>query len=52
MSSVAYYCLHKLHILPHQLMELPENELAFVCAAVAIKVKRDKKEADKLRRKR
>lgn len=50
-ASVAYYCLHKLHKWPHELLELPENERAFVFAAVGLKLKAEKEEADKAKRK-
>jgi len=38
-------------MLPSQLMSLPENEQAFIVAAIDIKVKHDKKEAQKLKSK-
>ena len=50
-ANIAYYCFHKLHMLPSQLMSLPENEQAFIVAAIDIKVKHDKKEAQKLKSK-
>lgn len=42
-----YYCLHKLHKLPHEILCLPDEELAFIFAAVSIKMKRDKEAAKK-----
>lgn len=50
-ANVAYYCLLKLHKWPHELLALPESERAFVFAAVALKIKADKEEAEKVRRK-
>nr|DAG48418.1 MAG TPA: hypothetical protein [Caudoviricetes sp.] len=35
--------------MPHELLSLPDNEQAFIVAAINIKVKQDKKEADKIK---
>nr|DAS85669.1 MAG TPA: hypothetical protein [Caudoviricetes sp.] len=48
---MAYYALLKFHILPHVLFSLPENERAFIYAAIAVKAKADKQAADKAKRK-
>lgn len=50
-ANIAYYCLLKFHKFPNELMELEENERAFVFAAVAIKINHDKEEADRVKRK-
>nr|WP_197029665.1 hypothetical protein [Clostridium sp. 12(A)] len=46
-ANVAYYCLHKIHKWPHELLSLDRYERAFVIAAVQLKLEHDKKEADK-----
>ena len=51
-ANLAYYCLHKLKILPSQLMAMDDNEKAFIAAAVQIKVKEDAKAAKKAKGKR
>ena len=48
---MAYIALLKFHILPHVLFSLPENERAFVFAAISLKIKEDKKAAAEARRK-
>ncbi len=48
-ANIAYYCLHKW---PHEFLELPRNERAVVIAAVQMKLKNDRKEAARARRKR
>lgn len=50
-ATVAYYCLLKLHIMPHEFMSLPENEQAFIVASILVKTKADKKEAEEMKRK-
>lgn len=49
-ANVAYYCLHKLHKWPHEFLELDIDEQAFVIAAVEMKLERDKKEAQRLKK--
>ena len=44
-ANYAYYCLHKLHILPSQYLEMDEQDKAFVIAAIRIKLEKEKKEA-------
>lgn len=51
-ANVAYYCLLKLHKWPHEFLALDRYEKAFVIAAVELKLENDKKEAQKVRRKR
>ena len=48
---MAYYALLKFHILPHVLFSLPENERAFIYAAISVKNKADKRAAAKAKRK-
>lgn len=47
---MAYFALLKFHILPHVLFSLPENERAFVFAAISMKMKADKKAAEARRK--
>lgn len=49
-ANVAYYCLHKLHKWPHEFLELSRYEKAVVIAAVEMKLEKDKKEAQKLKK--
>lgn len=55
-ANIAYYCLHKFHILPSQYIELDEQEKAFLIAAIEIKLENDRKREkgakSKVRRKR
>jgi hypothetical protein len=51
-ANIAYYCLHKLHKWPHEYVELSRYERAVVIAAVQRKIKNDKKEAARARRKK
>ena len=50
-ANFAYYCLHKLKMLPSQFMELDEHEKAFVIAAIQIKIDTEKKRAKEAERK-
>lgn len=51
-ANIAYYCLHKLHKWPHEFLTLDRYEKAVVMAAVDLKLKHDKKEAQKAKSKR
>lgn len=48
---VYHYCLHKFHILPHTFNALPVWERAFVCASIAVELKRKKEEANRMKQK-
>ncbi|MBE6070685.1 MAG: hypothetical protein E7208_01875 [Clostridium butyricum] len=50
-SNYAYYCLHKLKILPSQFISMSREEKAFIIAAIDIKVEDDKKKAKEAERK-
>ena len=50
MASIAHYCLHKLHMLPSHFLELEEDK-AFVIASVTLKVEKERKEAERIKRK-
>ena len=49
-ANIAYYCLHKLKILPSQFLQLDINERAFIVAAIEIKIEEDKKQEKQIRR--
>ncbi len=46
-ANVAHYALHKFHKFPHELLNLDENERAFIMASISVKLKKDKEEAKK-----
>ncbi len=50
-ANVAHYALHKFHKFPHELLNLDENERAFVMASISVKLKKDKEEAKKAKAK-
>ena len=49
--NYAYYCLHKLRLLPHDFLALDPYERAFVIAAINVRVESEQKEQRKLKRK-
>lgn len=51
-ANIAYYCLHKLHRWPHEFLDLDVQERAYVVAAVGIKLEKDKKESQRLKKSR
>lgn len=50
-SHYAYYCLHKLKMLPHEFFDLDMRERAAVIAFIDIRVEEEKKEYAKASRK-
>ena len=48
---MCYYLLHKLNKWPHEFLELPRKERAFVIAAVEIRVEDEKKREREIERK-
>lgn len=50
-ANYAYFCLHKLNLLPSQFLNLSRQEKAFVIAAIDIKVANEKKEISRSRKK-
>lgn len=52
MANYAYYCLHKFKITPRQFDEMDKYEKAFIIASIDIKVKNDKEQEKKAKRKR
>ncbi len=51
-ANIAYYCLHRLHKWPHEFLALDRRERAAVIAAVEMKLESDKKEEQKVRKRR
>ena len=49
--NYAYYCLHKLKILPSQFAEMDIYEKAFIMACIDIKVKKEKEAEKETKRK-
>ncbi len=47
---MAYYALHKLRILPGEFMKLSDEERAFICAAISLRVESEKKESKRIRK--
>ena len=43
-ANLAYYCLHRLHILPSEMLSLPRRERAFLMAAIEVYAEAQKKE--------
>ena len=51
-ANVAYYCLHKLKILPHVYERLPKREKAFICAAIKIRSDEENKQNKQVKKRR
>lgn len=51
-ANIAFYCLHKLRLLPSQYDRLPLREKAFIYAAIQIKQEAEEKEEKKLKKRR
>ena len=51
-AAYAHYALHKLKILPHELMKLTRQEKAFVYASIDLHVEKENKEAKRIKSKR
>ncbi|OMC63177.1 hypothetical protein BK121_28910 [Paenibacillus odorifer] len=43
-ANFAYYALHELHILPHELMKLSSRERAAIYAMIAVRVEKEKRD--------
>ncbi len=52
MANYAYYCLHKLKILPSVFVDMEQEEKASIIAFIDVKLENDKKEAKKARKKK
>ncbi|WP_170295608.1 hypothetical protein [Aminipila butyrica] len=48
---MAYYVLHKFHILPGDFMALSDEERAFVYAAINVRLEEEKRQAAKMKKK-
>ena len=46
----AHYCLQKLHRFPHEFIELPFKEKAFVIASIDIRIENEKEQQGKLKK--
>ena len=51
MAGVVHYSLHKLLMLPSQFLELEDEDKAFVIASVTLKVEKERKETERIKRK-
>lgn len=51
-ANYAYYALHEFHILPGAFMRLPRNEKALVYAMIDIRIKKEKQDMAKAKKKR
>ena len=49
-ANYAYYALHELHILPHQLMAMTVRERAAIYAMISMRVEKEKRERVRKRR--
>ena len=47
MTNLAYYCFHKIKLLPHEFDALPKREKAMIIAFIQERVEAEKKEASK-----
>ena len=52
MANYAYYCLHKFRITPRQFDEMDKYEKGFIIASIDIRLKNEKEEMKKAKRKR
>lgn len=50
MTNYAYYCFHKLKLLPSQFDALPLREKAMVIAFIQERIESEKKEASKIKK--
>jgi len=50
MTNIAYYCFHKLKLLPSQFDALPKREKAMVIAFIQERIESEKKEASKMKK--
>ncbi|WP_374713104.1 hypothetical protein [Symbiobacterium terraclitae] len=49
-ANYAHYALHKLHLLPSQLLAIPRRERAFVYASISLQVEEEKRRTEEARR--
>ena len=50
MANYAYYCFHKLKLLPSQFDALPKREKAMVIAMIKVRIESEEKENAKLKK--
>ena len=50
MTNYAYYCFHKLNLLPSQFDALPIREKAMVIAFIKVRIEAEEKEQAKLKK--
>lgn len=51
-ANYAYYALHELHILPHDLMGMGRREKAAIYAMIDERIKKEKQDMAKAKKKR
>lgn len=51
-AHLAYYALHELHILPHELMRMNRYEKAAIYAMIEIRIEKEKREGAKIGKKK
>ena len=52
MTNIAYYCFHKIKLLPHEFDELPLREKAMIIAFIQERIESEKKEMSKAKKTR
>ena len=50
-ANIAHYCLQELHKFPHEFLELPFKERAYIIASIQIRIEKEKEEAKKMKSK-
>lgn len=50
MTNYAYYCFHKLNLLPSQFDAIPKREKAMVIAFIKTRIEAEKKEAAEIKK--
>ncbi|WP_438435403.1 hypothetical protein [Gorillibacterium sp. sgz500922] len=50
MANYAYYALHELHILPHDLVRMGRREQAAIYAMIDIRIEAERKAANKAKK--
>ena len=52
MAVYAAYCFHQFGMLPSEFNKLGKRDLAFIMSAIDIKVERERKEQEKMKRRK
>jgi hypothetical protein len=47
-ANLCHFALQKLHMFPHEILNLPDREKAFVYASIQVRIEQEKKEAAKI----